>query len=52
MQFKSKAGKKVYLNGEIREFKDGVYETEDKAEIEILQTLKDVTKVDGRTKKE
>lgn len=45
MKFESKVGKMVYLKGQIVEFKSGKYETEDKEEIEILKTLKDVKSV-------
>ncbi|CAL9957908.1 hypothetical protein VPHK46_0033 [Vibrio phage K46] len=45
MKFESKIGKKVYLKGQIVEFKGGNYETEDKEETETLKTLKDVKSV-------
>lgn len=52
MKFESKKGKMVYAKGEIIEFKDGKYETEDKEVIEILKSLKDVKAIDGRKKQE
>lgn len=46
-QYKSKFKELgFYVDGELKRFNQGVYNTDDKAEISVLDTLTDVTKAE------
>jgi hypothetical protein len=50
MKFTAPKGKQVIFNGRIVTAKDGGFETEDKAFIDVLRNARDVTEVKSQTK--
>jgi hypothetical protein len=50
MKFTAPEGKQVIFNGRIITAKDGGFETEDKAFIDVLRNARDVTEIKSQTK--